>query len=165
MRKSFTLLPLGVCLSLSFQTFAQNTALELNDTNYVAYFGDAVNEAGDFTVEFWAYVPALIQDGQMHQFISQGDPTLQSAFYMGYDASGYVVVGNQWDDANGNPISTNVPMPVGQWTHLAFTYSLNYDTVSFMSTASCGLLMPPVIIILPTDRIFRSAYKPTARNP
>jgi hypothetical protein len=130
MRKSFTLLPLGICLFFSFQSFAQNTALELNDSNYVTYFGDAVNEIGDFTVEFWAYVPALIQDGQMHQFVSQGDQTVQSAFYIGYDATGNVVVGNQWDDANGNPISTGVLMPVGQWTHLALTFSLDYDSLS-----------------------------------
>jgi Concanavalin A-like lectin/glucanases superfamily len=131
MRKSFTLLPLGVCLFLSFQTFAQNSALELNDTNYVFYSGtDPVNPNGDFTVEFWAYVPSLIRDGQMHQFVSEGDETVQSAFYMGYDASGNIVVGNQWNDINGNPISTGVPMPVGQWTHLAFTFSDDYDTAS-----------------------------------
>jgi hypothetical protein len=131
MRKSFTLLPLGVCLFFSFQTFAQNSALALNDTNYVFYNGtDPVNPNGDFTVEFWAYVPSLIQDGQMHQFVSQGDPTVQYAFYMGYDAGGNIVAGNQWNDVNGNPISTGVPMPVGQWTHLAFTFSYDYDTAS-----------------------------------
>jgi hypothetical protein len=131
MRKSFTLLPLGVCLFHSFQTFAQNSALELNDTNYVFYTGtDPVNPNGDFTVEFWAYVPSLIQDGQMHQFVSEGDETVQYAFYMGYDASGNIVVGNQWNDINGNPVSTGVPMPVGQWTHLAFSFSYDDDTAS-----------------------------------
>ncbi len=131
MRKSSTLLPLGVCLVLSISVSAQNSALELNGTNYVFYNGiDPVNPGGDFTVEFWAYVPSLIQDGQMHQFVSQGDPTVQDAFYMGYDASGNIVVGNQWLDINGNPTSTGVPMPVGQWTHLAFTFSANYDTAA-----------------------------------
>jgi hypothetical protein len=131
MRKSFTLLPLWVCLALSAPVSAQNSALELNGTNYVFYNGtDPVNPNGDFTVEFWAYVPSLIQDGQMHQFVSQGDPTVQSAFYMGYDAGGNIVVGNQWNDVNGNPVSTGVPMPVGQWTHLAVTFSYDYDTAS-----------------------------------
>jgi len=129
MRKSFTLLPVGVCLFLSFHAFAQNSALELNDTNYVYYGGtDPVNPNGDLTVEFWAYVPSLIQDGQMHQFVSEGDVSVQYAFYMGYDASGNIVVGNQWDDINGNPISTGVPMPVGQWSHLAFTFSAETDS-------------------------------------
>lgn len=131
MRKSFTLLPLGVCLVLSIPVSAQNSALELNGTNYVFYNGtDPVNPNGDFSVEFWAYVPSLIQDGQMHQFVSQGDPTVQYAFYMGYDASGNIVVGNQWNDINGNPVSTGILMPVGQWTHLAFTFSYDYDTAS-----------------------------------
>ena len=129
MRKSFTLLPLGVCLFFSFHAFAQNSALELNDTNYVFYIGtDPVNPNGDFTVEFWAYVPSLIQDGQMHQFVSEGDASVQYAFYMGYDASGNIVVGNQWNDINGNPTSTGVPMPVGQWSHLAFTFSAETDS-------------------------------------
>jgi hypothetical protein len=124
MRKSFTLLPLGVCLFLSFQTFAQNSALELNDSNYVFYSGnDPVYPNGDFTVEFWAYIPSLIQDGQMHQFVSQGDVTGQDAFYMGYDTSGNIVAGGLWEDINGNIVSTGVPMPVGRWTHLALTWS------------------------------------------
>ena len=124
MRKSFTLLPLGVCLFHSFQTFAQNSALELNDSNYVFYTGtDPVNPNGDLTVEFWAYVPSLIQDGQMHQFVSQGDATGQDAFYMGYDANGNIVAGGLWQDINGNIVSTGVPMPAGRWTHLALTWS------------------------------------------
>jgi Concanavalin A-like lectin/glucanases superfamily len=125
MRRNFTLSPLWVCLVLSIPVSAQNTALELNDSNYVFYNGssDVVNSNGDYTVEFWAYVPSLIQDGQMHQFISQGDPTVQDAFYMGYDASGNIVAGNTWMDVNGNTISTGVPMPVGKWTHLALTWS------------------------------------------
>jgi len=124
MRRSFTLFPLWICLVLSIPVSAQNTALELNDTNYVFYPGiDPINPNGDLTVEFWAYVPSLIQDGQMHQFISQGDYSGQDAFYMGYDASGNIVAGGIWQDINGNPVSTGVPMPVGRWTHLALSWS------------------------------------------
>lgn len=115
MSKSSTFLPVLLCLSLSLS--AQNLALNLNGSNDVE--GNAsvevVPQSGDFTVEFWAYTAALVSDGNNHMFVSEGFPGL--AFYMGYNSSGNLIMGDGWTD----PI--NIPMPDTQWTHLALVFN------------------------------------------
>ena len=117
MRKNFTFLPLWACLVLSLPVTAQNLALNLAGSNYVQ--GDAnqevVSSTGNFTVEFWAFAPSLVSDGNNHIFVSEGLPGL--GFYMGYNSTGNLIMGDEWTD----PI--NIQMPVGQWTHLALVFS------------------------------------------
>lgn len=112
MKKSFTFLLSLTCLTLT--AFTQNTALKLIGSNYVTTNGpDVITDDGDFTVEFWAYVPASGNDGNSHQFMAQGYPG--SAFYIGYDGTGTINVGDNWG-------STGVLMPFGTWTHIALTF-------------------------------------------
>ena len=117
MRKKFTFLLLWVCFAFTLSTTAQNLAFNFTGANYVQ--GNANNEIipsnGSFTVEFWAYVPSLVSDGNNHIFISEGLPGL--GFYMGYNSTGHLVLGDEWTD----PVTFQ--MPVGQWTHLALVFS------------------------------------------
>ena len=120
MKKNFTFLLSLTCLSLT--AFSQNTALHLTGANYVTTNGpDVINNSGDFTIEFWTYVPAAGFDHNAHQFVAQGYPG--SAFYIGYDATGTIVVGDNWG-------STGIPMPFGTWTHLAITFNNNTSLAS-----------------------------------
>jgi hypothetical protein len=118
MRISFTYLVAGAFLALSLPASAQNTALNLTGKNYVVGGPDLINpNASAWSLEFWAKVDALVNDGQIHPLVSEGTPGL--AFYVGYAPSGNIVVGDYWD---GNPgEETNVPMPVGRWAHFAVT--------------------------------------------
>jgi hypothetical protein len=77
---------------------------------------DVINNSGDFTIEFWTYVPVARNDQNAHQFMSQGYPG--SAFYIGYDGTGAIVVGDNWG-------FTDIPMPFGTWTHIALTFDNN----------------------------------------
>jgi hypothetical protein len=120
MKKSFTFLLSLTCLSLT--AFSQNTALNLTGANYVTTNGpDVINNSGDFTIEFWTYVPVAGFDHNAHQFMAQGYPG--SAFYIGYDATGTIVVGDNWG-------STGIPMPFGTWTHIAVTFDNNTSLAS-----------------------------------
>jgi Concanavalin A-like lectin/glucanases superfamily len=120
MKKSFTFLLSLTCLSLT--AFSQNTALDLTGANYVTTNGpDVINNSGDFTIEFWTFVPVAGFDHNPHQFMAQGYPG--SAFYVGYDATGTIVVGDNWG-------STGIPMPFGTWTHIALTFDNNTSLAS-----------------------------------
>jgi hypothetical protein len=117
MRKKFTFLLLWVCFAFTLPTTAQNLAFNFTGANYVQ--GNANTEIipsnGSFTVEFWAYVPSLVSDGNNHIFLSEGLPGL--GFNMGYNSTGHLILGDEWTD----PIAFQ--MPVGQWTHLAMVFS------------------------------------------
>ncbi len=115
MRRSFTFLPLLVCLAFPLPTTAQNLALNLTGSNYVQGNPgiEVIPANGSFTVEFWAYVPSL--DGNNHIFLSEGLPG--AGFYMGYNSTGKLILGDEWTD----PV--NFTMPSGQWTHLAMVFS------------------------------------------
>jgi Concanavalin A-like lectin/glucanases superfamily len=117
MRKKFTFLLLWVCFAFTLPTNAQNLAFNFTGINYVQgnFASEIVNSNGSFTVEFWAYVPSLITDGNNHIFISEG--TGGVAFYMGYNSTGQLVLGDEWTD----PVAFQ--MPVGRWTHLAMVFS------------------------------------------
>ena len=124
MSKSSTFLPLLLLLAFSLPATAQNLALNLNGSNYVKGNTnvDVVPQSGDFTVEFWAYNGSLISDGNNHMFVSEGFPGL--AFYMGYNSSGNLIMGDGWTD----PI--NIQMPILQWTHLALVFNSTTSTAS-----------------------------------
>jgi hypothetical protein len=112
MKKSFTFLLSLTCLSLT--AYTQNTALQLTGSSYVTTNGpDVIANGGDFTIEFWAYVPSSGNDGNTHQFMAQGYPG--SAFYIGYDGTGTINVGDNWGP-------TGALMPFGTWTHIALTF-------------------------------------------
>ena len=124
MRRRFTFLALWACIAFSLPTTAQNLALNLTGSNYVQGNANAeiIPSNGDFTVEFWAYVPSLVSDGNNHIFLSEGLPGL--GFYMGYNSTGNLVLGDEWTD----PIAFKIP--VGQWTHLAMVYSTETSIAS-----------------------------------
>jgi hypothetical protein len=127
MKKSFTFLLSLTCLTLT--AFTQNTALNLTGSSYMTTNGpDVINSSGDFTIEFWAYVPVTGNDGNSHQFMAQGYPG--SAFYIGYDGSGTINVGDIWGP-------TGIPMPFGTWTHIALTFD---NTASLASLYINGTL-------------------------
>jgi hypothetical protein len=107
----FSLLTL---IAITNRAFAQNTAIVTDGaTNYVSFGSTVIPTSGDFTVEFWAYVPSLAGSG-VHEFLSQGTAG-SGAFYIGYDAStGNITAGDSWTN-------TGIPMPVGTWTHFALT--------------------------------------------
>jgi hypothetical protein len=120
MRKKFAFLLLWVSFAFTLSTTAQNLAFNFTGANYVR--GNAFSEIvpannSSFTVEFWAYVPSLVSDGNNHIFISEGAGTEGAAFYMGYNSTGNLVLGDQWTD----PVAFQ--MPVGKWTHLAMVFS------------------------------------------
>jgi hypothetical protein len=118
MRKCYAFLGATLCLSLT--THAQNSALNLIGTNYVTTGVDVVNPNGDFTIEFWAYVPHTMNDGGTHQMVSEGSTGL--AFYIGYGPDGAIRIGDAWG-------STGVPMVFDKWIHIA----LSSNSTTFLS--------------------------------
>jgi len=114
MRKCYTFLPAFLCLSLI--TSAQNSSLDLTGSNYVTSGVDLIDPAGDFTIEFWAYIPQAMNDGNIHTLISEGSTGF--AFTVGYAADGTIQLG----DPAIFP-STGVPMTFDAWTHLALSYN------------------------------------------
>ncbi|HEY6899616.1 MAG TPA: LamG domain-containing protein, partial [Puia sp.] len=118
MRKSFTFLAVCAFIVPSLKSLGQNSALKLNGSNYVITGQKAIIPTdGDFTVEFWAYIDAL--DAQSHQFLSEGGTGGTGAFYIGYDNTGSILLGDVW----GGPSSAK--MPIHQWTHLAVTFNFS----------------------------------------
>src|ERR1700761_2694299 len=78
MSRSFTFPALLLLLVFSLPVAAQqNLALNLNGSNYV--LGNQGTEliasdgSSDFTVEFWAYIPAYANDGSNHYFVTAGN--------------------------------------------------------------------------------------------
>ncbi|RYE18345.1 MAG: hypothetical protein EOP51_22145, partial [Sphingobacteriales bacterium] len=101
-----------VCVFIASMStgFSQNRALSFNGTsNYVSTAAYPVPSSGDFTVELWVYATA---SGPRY-FISQGQSG--SAFFIGINASGNIVLGDTW--------STSIPMPLNEWTHLSVVRS------------------------------------------
>lgn len=121
MRKSYTFLLAIACLFLTAPLLAQNSALSLTGSNYVTAGVDALDPNGDFTIEFWTYIPAAGPDGQIHEFVSEG--ATGSGFYIGYDGSGNILVGDFWGP-------TGIPMPFGTWTHIALTFDNSTSTTT-----------------------------------
>jgi hypothetical protein len=130
-------------MALTIPAFAQpQNALYLNGGNFAPTPNDAVSGAGDFTVEFWAYVPTLATDGP-HQFLSQGAVGSTFGFSIGYDGanSGHIMVGETWTD-------TGIPLPEGKWVHIAVVYdasvtgaaTLYLNGVAVQSTFAFGIL-------------------------
>jgi len=96
---------------------AQNTALNFNGTdNFVSTSAMVVPTSGDFTVEFWANVPVLLNSpSSLHEFVSQGSSG--NGFYIGYDqSSGNLRAGDLYQ-------GTGVACPIGKWFHLALVNS------------------------------------------
>lgn len=117
MRKTFTFLLTIFCLAPTLAALSQNSALQFTGSNYVAAGVDAVDPTGgEFTIEFWVNVPPAMNDGSIHQFVSEGSSGL--GFYMGYGSDGTIQGGDAW----GATPSTGIPMPFGTWTHLAMTF-------------------------------------------
>jgi len=114
MRKIYPFLLLSSCLFLTKHTLAQNSALNLTGSNYVTAGEDVINPNGDFTMELWANIPQAMNDGNTHQLVSEG--SFGTAFYIGYGADGTIQVGDFWGP-------TGIPMPFGQWAHIALTYT------------------------------------------
>jgi len=116
MRRKFTSLTCSLLLLLASAS-AQNTALSFNGTdNSVTTSAYVVPTSGDFTVEFWAKVPALLSSPtSLHEFVSQGSSG--SGFYLGYDqSSGNLRAGDLYQ-------ATGVACPLNQWFHLALVNS------------------------------------------
>ncbi|HVU56514.1 MAG TPA: LamG-like jellyroll fold domain-containing protein [Puia sp.] len=104
-------------LLLTASASAQNTALSFNGTdNLITTGAFVVPTSGDFTVEFWANVPTLLNSpSTLHEFVSQG--TSGNGFYIGYDqSSGNLRCGDLYQ-------GTNVACPVGKWFHVALVNS------------------------------------------
>lgn len=115
MRKYLSILCLSSCLFFSQSSFSQ-TGLGFNGTNnYVSTAAYVVPVTGNFTVEFWAYIPVL--GSGLREFVSQGSSTAGQNFYIGTDFGGNDIrCGDPWQ-------ATGVVMPVGQWTHIAMVKS------------------------------------------
>ena len=118
MRKTSTFLLTVLCLAPTITALSQNSAIQFTGSNYVSAGVDAVDPSGgEFTIEFWVNVPDSMNDGNMHQFVSEGSSGL--AFYLGYGgADSTIQAGDMW----GATSSTGVRMPFGTWTHLAMTF-------------------------------------------
>jgi len=131
MKKNCT--PVLLCAllwALSNTASAQNHALSFDGTNYVGMGSDIIPTDGDFTVEFWAYIPAY-QSGQ-HYFISQGGQG--TAFYIGYDGDDpahSILAGDGWPQTTATVGSTGITMPEGKWTHFAMVVD---ETSNFSAT-------------------------------
>jgi Concanavalin A-like lectin/glucanases superfamily len=127
MKRKFTFLAVWVTLAFSIPAFSQNSAILFNGAdNLVTTLHDVIPTNTDFTVEFWALVPALTLDGIPHQFMSQGDAGSGAGFYIGYDGTtGILQAGDAWPNVNG------IVMPTAQWVHMAMVFDQNFDTVGF----------------------------------
>ena len=116
MGKIFTYLMTSACLFLSLPLLAQQPeAFKFTGTNYIVG-QDPIDASGEFTVEFWAFIPSTSEDGNSHQLIAEGQPG--TTFYVGYGPDGFIYVGDTW----GN---TGIQMPFDTWTHFAVTYDDN----------------------------------------
>ena len=70
MGKNFTFLLALACLFLSSPLLAQSPeAFKLTGSNYIVG-QDPIDASGEFTVEFWAYIPYSSYDGNSHQIIA-----------------------------------------------------------------------------------------------
>lgn len=129
MKKKFTFL-FSLLAVLCFTSVAQNSALSLDGiSGAVTTTATIVPSSGDFTVEFWAYVPTPLASG-VHEFVSQGG-TAGSNFYIGFDgATGNIQAGDKWTN-------TGVAMPAGTWTHIALVNSAGTATL-YVNGASKG---------------------------
>src|SRR5579872_5519802 len=124
MRLKFTFFLLS--LSCAFYTAsAQNTALSFDgSTTSVTTTQMIVPTTGDFTVEFWAFLPSFpAGSGGLAEFISQGQSG--GGFYMGTDnINGNFRMGDNW-------LNTGIAVPIGRWMHLALAYSSASTTATF----------------------------------
>jgi hypothetical protein len=114
MRKCYTFLVVSLCLSLT--AISQNSSLNFTGSNYVTAGVDVINPNGDFTLEFWAYVPHAAADGAIHTMASEGAGGFE--FSIGYLGDTTIQVGDP-----GMFPGTGVKMPVDRWTHVALTFS------------------------------------------
>ncbi|HVU95099.1 MAG TPA: LamG-like jellyroll fold domain-containing protein [Puia sp.] len=114
MRKIYPFLLASLCISLN--ALSQNSSLNFTGSNYVTAGVDVINPIGDFTLEFWAYVPNTAVDGAVHQMASEGAAGFE--FSIGYLGDGTIQVG----DPGWFP-STGIQIPKDRWTHIALTYS------------------------------------------
>lgn len=79
-----------------------------NASNSVLTFGSA-----DFTVEYWAFCPSL---NSPFSVVFGGDTSSATDIAFGFNPSSpYCTHSANW------PVYTTTPMPIGVWTHLAFT--------------------------------------------
>lgn len=113
MKGKFTLFLLLLC-TCGNSVFSQNSAITLDGTSSsISTSSIIVPASGDFTVEFWAFVPSLASG--LHEFVSQGSSG--SGFYIGYDeGTGNIRAGDNWQN-------TGTAMPVARWTHIAVVKS------------------------------------------
>jgi hypothetical protein len=118
----FSLLTL---LALTNRSLAQNTAIVTDGaTSYISFNSPVIPASGDFTIEFWAYIPSADNSGAIHEFVSQGQPG--NGFYIGYQWLPYTesdgtVVNTAVINAGDSWPNTGVPLPIGSWTHIALT--------------------------------------------
>jgi Concanavalin A-like lectin/glucanases superfamily len=109
MRLKFTLITILSSLSFSF-TNAQNTALSFNGTNTtVTTAAFVIPTSGDFTIEFWYFLPSL--GTSLQEFVSQGQSG--GGFYIGSNnGNGQFRAGDNWQ-------VTGVNVLLNQWAHVA----------------------------------------------
>ncbi len=114
MRLKFTLVLL-FCAFISAS--AQNFGLQFDgSTTSVTTTQQIIPTSGDFTVEFWAFLPTFpAGTGGLAEFLSQGQSG--GGLYIGTNnVNGNFRLGDNWQN-------TGVPVPIGRWAHLALTYS------------------------------------------
>ncbi|HEY4205411.1 MAG TPA: LamG-like jellyroll fold domain-containing protein [Puia sp.] len=133
MKNNFTLILLGVVLLFSLSVSAQtNTAIKLNGGTSGAYLTTTspilpITVTAYYTVELWAYVDVM-ESGQ-HYFVFQGYET-NNPFAIGYEGdvpgsgAGHITIG-ETTDFTGTVYDTGIPMPVGQWVHIAVAVDVN----------------------------------------
>ncbi len=119
MRLKFTLTVVLTSFSY-FLTSAQNTALSFNGTSTtVTTPAYVVPTSGDFTVEFWYFMPSIGTAAQ--EFVSQGQTG--GGFYIGTsNITGQFRAGDNWQN-------TLVNAPLNQWTHVALTNAAGTGTL------------------------------------
>lgn len=124
MRLKFTFFLLSLSCAF-YSASAQNTALSFDgSTTSVTTTQMIVPTTGDFTVEFWAFLPSFpAGSGGLAEFISQGQSG--GGFYMGTDnINGNFRMGDNW-------LNTGIAVPIGRWMHLALVYSSASTTATF----------------------------------
>ncbi len=91
---------------------AGGNALALDGVDdFVRVGANVIPSSGDFTVEAWAYLPALPLPHNYREVLSQG--TSGNAFYLGYyNGDRCIRAGDGWG-------TTGVPFPLGAWAHIA----------------------------------------------